>query len=437
LARRGEKNGNAGLADGLEKVADNDLSSYKRIGQSGQMESRDGENGQFSLGVEQGGNQVGEDLADQEAGRGEDGTSQNGVFEGLPDAIEVTGSIVVADDGLHALGDTDSEHDEKDQDAVDDTERAHGKVASGTQEAAVDNDGDGAGTSVYQEGRHADGEDGQNDAPSQTVDSGPEVDGAVWLAEVEDNPCQTDDLRNEGGGGCTCHSPLEDKDEERGQDEVDDNRQHHGVHRLLGVSRRAHDVVEVEKGMGDGHAQKNDPHEVVGVGQRLFAGAEEKQDILQEKDSHRTDQEAGDETQHDDVPQHFLGGARFLGAQFQGRDGGSAEADQSADGDGQIHDREGDGHARQGEVSDAVSDEDTVYNVVQGHDDHAGDGGKGIFDEEAKDRFLLQCAYIAGSTHSCRTIGGHMKRGNPYESTIRFFASFPDGILYGGMSGYG
>ncbi len=128
--------------------------------------------------------------------------------------------------------------------------------------------------------------------------------------------------------------------------------------------------------MRDGHPQHEEAHEVVGIGQGLFAGSEQAQDVLQKEHGGRADGKAGDATQYDDVAQYLLGGLSLPGAQLQGRDGGASKADQRTDGDRQVHDREGDGHARKGEVSDAVPDKNAVHDVVQRHDDHPGNGGQ-------------------------------------------------------------
>ncbi len=194
LPRCREKDGELGLADGLEEVPDDNLPAHQRVGERGQPQPRDGKGGQLSLGIEDGGDVVRENLADEEAQRGAGRAPDDSVFESLPDSVEVTCSVVVADNGLHPLGDADDEHDEEEQDAIDDAIGTNGQVSPSAHEAAVDDDGDSTGTGVHQEGGHADGDDGQDDAPAKAVDSRAKVDGTTPFAEMEDDPHQTDGL---------------------------------------------------------------------------------------------------------------------------------------------------------------------------------------------------------------------------------------------------
>lgn len=153
------------------------------------------------------------------------------------------------------------------------------------------------------------------------------------------------------------------------------------------MARGAHHVVQAYHHVGEGRARQNDLHEVAGIGQRLAAGAEEAQDGVEEEERQPTEHYGIDEAEHQRVSQHLVHALHVLLPQADGRDGRAACRHEVAEGRRQVHQREGDGQARDGHGAHAVADEDAVDDVVERHDGHADDGGDGILHEQLPDAF--------------------------------------------------
>jgi len=60
-----------------------------------------------------------------------------------------------------------------------------------------------------------------------------------------------------------------------------------------------------------------------------------------------------------------------------------------------IHDRESNGHTRDGKRSNSVSNENTVHDMIKGNNDHADNGRKRIFEKQFFDIVLSQRMWIA------------------------------------------
>ena len=395
LARQGKEDGQTGLPDGLEEVADDDLAADEREGQHADGEAVGRQADERGVIREEPGNAAGEENAGQEAQRGEGSARQHAVLEGEQDAPRLHGPVVVADDGLHALREADDEHGEQDENAVDDAVSADSQVPPVVRKLPVDGDGDRAAAYVYQARSHADGQDAGDDGLAQFPDAAAEVDRAGRVREVEQHARHAGDLGQQGGQGCPGDAPFEPEDEDGSQDDVDPHGEQGGAHGLFRVAGGPHHVVEVEKDVRDGQPQQGDEHEVVRVGEGLPAGAEGGQDFRQEEQCGNHQHHGGDQAHDEDVPQRALRPLLVLLAQTDGADGRPADAHQRAQRKGQVHDGEGDGQAGQGQGAHAVADEDAVNDVVQGVHHHAGDGGQGVLDQQTPYGCVFQFCDVA------------------------------------------
>ena len=185
------------------------------------------------------------------------------------------------------------------------------------------------------------------------------------------------------------------ENEDGRQNDVDAYGKQGGAHGLLRVARGPHHVVEIEKDVRDGQPQQGDQHEVIPVGQSLPAGSEGGQNFLEENQCGNGEHHGGDQAHHQDVPQRVLRPLRVLLAQPDGADGRPAYAHQRSQGEGQVHDGEGDRQAGKGERPHAVADEHAVNDVVQGVHHHACDGGQGILDQKTPDGCVFQFRDVA------------------------------------------
>ena len=330
---------------------------------------------------------MGEELADEEAARGDAHARRDAQAQHLLHTVQPPRAEVIARDGLHAHRQAHHHHDVEHQQAVDDAIGTDGHVAPVALQAVVDDDDDGTGRDVHQERRHADGEDAAHDAALQAVEAAAQADGVGPLEEVVEHPQRPDELRDDRGQRCAPYAPAELEDEQGRQDDV----AHHGgerrQHGLLRMARGAHHVVQPDHGEGDGRAQQDDLHEVACIGQRLAAGAEEAQDVVEEDERQSAEHHGVDEAEHQRVAQHLVHALHVLLPQADGRDGGAARRNEVAESRRQVHQREGDGQARDGHGAHTVADEDAVDDVVERHDGHADDGGDGILHEQLPDAF--------------------------------------------------
>ena len=129
----------------------------------------------------QGRNAVGKEHAGQEARRGERRARNHPVFQGKQHPVRFHGSVIVADDGLHALREADDEHREQDENPVDDAEGAYGQVPAVVRKLPVDGNGHRAAAHVHQARSQSDGQDAGDDGFFQVPDAAAEMDGAGFI----------------------------------------------------------------------------------------------------------------------------------------------------------------------------------------------------------------------------------------------------------------
>ena len=158
----------------------------------------------------------GEDFADDGAqGCGAEGADE-GHFECLPDAVVLFGAVVVGDDGLHALRESEDDHEEEDGDAIDDGEGADVEVVSVFEEVEVLQHDDEASGGVGEEVWGADGEhvpdEGRGGAELVFFD----VDGFVAFEEDGDEDGAAGDFGEHSGECGALDAEFEPVDEDGG-----------------------------------------------------------------------------------------------------------------------------------------------------------------------------------------------------------------------------
>ena len=194
-----------------------------------------------------------------------------------------------------------------------------------------------------------------------------QADGVGTLEKVVEYPQHSDELRNDRGQSRAPYAPIELENKDGSEDDV----AHHGgerrQHGFLRMARGTHDVVQPNHGEGDGRSQQDDLHEVAGIGQRLAAGAEEAQNGVKKDERQSAEHYGVDQAKHQRVAQHLVHSLHVLLPQADGRDGRATRRNKVAEGCRQVHQREGDGQARNSHGAYAVTDEDAVDDVVKRH----------------------------------------------------------------------
>lgn len=387
LARQRHKDADLGHADALEEVADDNLCPHE--GEDGHTDAHaaGGHVDKRLVRREDRSHRVGKKLADEETARGDTHTRRDAQAQHLLHTVQPPRAEVIARNGLHAHRQAQYHHDVEHQQAVDDAVGTDSHVAPVALQAVVDDDDNGAGRDVHQERRHADGEDTSHDAPLHALETISQADGVRTLEKVVEYPQHSDELRNDRGQSRAPYAPTKLENEDGSKDDV----AHHGgerrQHGFLRMARGTHDVVQPDHSVSDGRPQQDDLHEIAGVGQCFAAGTKEAQDGVEEDECQSAEHHGIDQAEHQRVAQHLVHALHVLLSQADGGNGGTACRNQVAEGGRQIHQREGDGQARNSHGAYAVADEDAVDDVVERHDGHADDGGDGILYEQLPDAF--------------------------------------------------
>lgn len=387
MARERHEDTDLSHADALEEIADDNLRPHE--GEDGHTDAHaaGGHVDKRLVRREDRSHRVGKELADEETARGDAHTRRDAQTQHLLHTVQPPCSEVIARNGLHAHRQPHYHHNVEHQQAVDDAIGTDGHVAPVALQAVIDDDDDGTGRDVHQERRHADGEDTAHDAPLHAQETMSQADGVGTLEKVVEYPQHSDELRNDRGQSRAPYAPTELENEDGSEDDV----AHHGgercQHGLLRMASGAHHVVQPNHGEGDGRSQQDDLHEVAGIGQRLAAGAEEAQNGVKKDERQSAEHYGVDQAKHQRVAQHLVHSLHVLLPQADGRDGRATRRNKVAEGCRQVHQREGDGQARNSHGAYAVADEDAVDDVVKRHDGHADDGGDGILYEQLPDAF--------------------------------------------------
>ena len=209
-----------------------------------------------------------------------------------------------------------------------------------------------------------------------------------------------------GGSSCQRRAPdahLETEDEQRVQDGVGRHRKQGKAHRRLRVAGRADDAVKTEIQVCDGVAAGDEDHVVPGVGEGAVAGTEETQDRVHPDQSDESEDDARDDVQGDLVGEDLVRHGIVLLAQEDGYHRRGAHTNQGAERRGDVHQREGDGQAGDGQRADIgdMADEDAVHHVVQRRRRHRYDAGNGVLADQLVNGLDAQF---------CRNGAGHRLR---------------------------
>ena len=295
LAREGGDDGDPRLVDRLEELRIGDGEGDER---HHHVEVAHGRHAEVEEGVA-----VGEgaenDAGHDECEQGPEGADNEGDLEGegvdVAQAVVVSGAVVVAGDGLHALAEAEDEHDEEGAVGVDDAVGAHGEVAAVADELPVEEGDDERGGKVHQEGAEADEEYVAENVELRGPGVAVEADEGGGADEVEDGHDGGGEHREGGSPGGTADAPAEDHDEEGVEEDVEHGAAGHDPHALGRVAAGADEAREVEGEGGEEHAGKDDLHVLAGIGDGVRRGAEKLQYAVHEEVAAGNEEEAEEE----------------------------------------------------------------------------------------------------------------------------------------------
>ena len=232
-------------------------------------------------------------------------------------------------------------------------------------------------------------------------------------------PHERDDLRQHRGDGRSADAPAETENEQRVEDRIEDHGVDRGVHRLAGMSRGAQHGVQTQIHVRDDVAQQNDGHVFAGIADRGLAGPEEIEDRIEEQKRREAECYADDQIEHQHIAQHPLGRFVVALAQAHRNQRRGAHAHQRTERRGEVHQREGQRKARDGQRPDPVADEDAVDHVVERRGRHGDDRRHGILHEQLPDslgsKLQSRRFYLRHKLYFLKNsiTGPHVRRARP------------------------
>jgi len=166
-------------------------------------------------------------------------------------------------------------------------------------------------------------------------------------------------------------------------------------------------------------AQQNDGHVFAGIADRGLAGPEEIEDRIEEQKRHEAERYADDQIEHQHIAQHPLGRFVVALAQAHRNQRRGAHAHQRTERRGEVHQREGQRKARDGQRPDPVADEDAVDHVVERRGRHGDDRRHGILHEQLPDslgsKLQSRRFYLRHKLYFLKNsiTGPHVRRARP------------------------
>ena len=194
------------------------------------------------------------------------------------------GSIVVADNRLHALGQAKYNHYKDELHAVGDTVGCNGEVAivAVRAQSLVDDDDHYACSSIYKERRETDTQYSFYYIALEAVYAALEMEQFIRVAEHSYLPYEGCALCQYCCECGTSYAPSKYENECWCQYHVHHDCYNGGYHRLFWMSCRAQGCVYSKIEMGDDVAQQYNLHEIACERQSVLTGAEEYQDFVKE-----------------------------------------------------------------------------------------------------------------------------------------------------------
>lgn len=194
---------------------------------------------------------------------------------------------------------------------------------------------------------------------------------------------------------------MEDEDENRVEDGVDDSAYEHADHGIFRASvcarQIAHAVCDDEKG----HAKRYDAGIGLRVGHDVGRRPEGGQKRRHEELYEDCVQDAEDNHHTDAVPDDSLRDILFPCAQVERESGGAPDADEERDGKADRGEGIGDVCGGVSEVADALSDENLVHDIVKRTHEHGDDARYGKTPQQRGDFFISERVLVLFQDGTC------------------------------------
>lgn len=213
--------------------------------------------------------------AEAKTNKADSHSTHDGRFVGCYRTAELTRTIVVSHNGLHALIDTLRHHDEDEDNAIADAIGRHVVVATVFFESVVDEQYHQTGAKVDEEWRTTDAENRFDNLATEVEYASAETQICVLAEEVAQDDAESHGLRTESSDGSTSNAQTHHEDEEIVEDSIDGHRCECCSHSFLRVARRTNNIVEAQIEMRQDVAQEEYLHIFASVRQCLFASSEE------------------------------------------------------------------------------------------------------------------------------------------------------------------
>ena len=322
-----------------------------------------------------------------------------GELEGVLDSGVEACAVIVADNRLRSVNESQERQNDNADDTVGNAEGRNGHIAAGKRASGLDADVSVSGKAPSQNGVHqavANLHHGRRQAQNinlahiggaQLHVAPANANGRSLLDKELGNECGGHELRADGGPGGALDSPMELHDEKVVENDVGDSAGDFAEHGRFRVAHGTDKVVHAGSDcLEHGAAQKN-AHVAAGHGQGLVAGAEQLEERHHEDFAERERAEGHQNQKRKGVVQDNACLNVFLLAEADGEKRVAAHAHHHGHGHNEQANREAQRNARDTETADTLAHEETVHYVVEGVYQHADDSG----DRELQDQFGDAC----------------------------------------------
>ena len=236
MATQAKKHGFPRDTYALEKLTDGYLRTDDEEGQQVQSKSVGCDAQQFFVRSEALGYPFRTKETEEKAETCDDSREFDNFIKRLLHTVVMSRSIIEADNRLHPLRDADNQHHDEHRHAGDDAARTDGQVAPVGFECVVHHNIDQTSRQLHGERRNADGQNCPDDAPIQTETTAPEMDETLLAQKMPHHQSRTDRHGDDCGNSRSPDTHIEDKDENRVEDDVHHRPGQHRQHRLLGIT---------------------------------------------------------------------------------------------------------------------------------------------------------------------------------------------------------
>ena len=250
LARHRYDDGSFGLTDALEEITHHNRESHNREGQQDkpQTTSRllDKSCGitRSVLAHKDSYHLVGEQFADDKSHNRSERGPADGHIESLAHAVVFACAVVVADNWLHTLRQTQHNHREDEGHTIHNAIGSDGRIAAILLQYIVDHDNHHAGADVNRKGGHSDTDDILDNLPTEAEDAVTESQKTAGRREMHNLNDEWHQLRNHSSPRRARYAPLESENKQSVERAIDGNRNEHHRHCFLGVTRHANYTVK-------------------------------------------------------------------------------------------------------------------------------------------------------------------------------------------------